>query len=124
VLIARAAARALAHRQHDAAHRGSGRDRANPVASVNQRTCRDRRRAGRMITWRRGAAHRARARRRRPRGGLHSVLLLRGGGEPADESGARSVRQDSRVQVLRDTRERGWIEGARGYSSAQDNVPA
>ena len=37
-----------------------------------------------------------------PRGvGVRPLLLLRGGGEHADQSGARSVREDSRVQVLR-----------------------
>ena len=34
--------------------------------------------------------------------------LLRGGGEPADQSGARPVRQDPRVQVLRRAGRRGW----------------
>ena len=32
---------------------------------------------------------------------VHPVRLCRGGGEPADQSGARPVRQDPRVQVLR-----------------------
>ena len=64
---------------------------------------------GGMITVasRRGQhlASRARRRRHAARRGVHPVLLLRGGGEPAHESGARSVRQDSGVQVLRGQRD-------------------
>ena len=38
---------------------------------------------------------------------LHAVLLRRGRGQPADQPGARSRRQDPRVQVLRRARDAG-----------------
>ncbi len=51
------------------------------------------------------AARQLERRRGRTRGasrlGLHGVLLPRGGGQPADPAGARPLREDSRVQVLR-----------------------
>ena len=53
------------------------------------------------VAPRQRVALRARRRRHAARRGVHSVLLLRGGGEPAHQPGARSVRQDPRVQVLR-----------------------
>ena len=55
------------------------------------------------VTTRRGTVDLALApgRRRPGRRGVHPVRLRRGGGQPADQSGARSVRQDSRIQVLR-----------------------
>src|SRR6185369_4420591 len=46
-------------------------------------------------------------RRNAARRGVHPVLLLRGGRESADESGARSIRQDPGVQVLRGERDAG-----------------
>ena len=100
-------ARALAHRQHDAPHRGARRDRARARSrrSIPPTSRRSASRPGGAITVasRRGeVALYARADDGTPRGTvLHSVLLLRSGGERAHQSGARSVRQDSRVQVLR-----------------------
>ena len=56
------------------------------------------------VAPRQGLALCARRRRHAARRRLHSVLLLRSGSQHADEPGARSVRQDSRIQVLRDPR--------------------
>ena len=55
------------------------------------------------VSTRRGVVEldRAPGRRGAGRRGVHPVRLCRGGGEPADQSGARSVREDSGVQVLR-----------------------
>ena len=55
------------------------------------------------VTTRRGTVElfRAPGRRRAGRRGVHPVRLCRGGGEPADQPQARSVRQNPRVQVLR-----------------------
>ena len=50
---------------------------------------------------RRGRGQGALRSRRAGKHGVHAVLLRGGGGEPADQSGARSVRQDSGIQVLR-----------------------
>ena len=50
---------------------------------------------------------RARRRWHAARRGVRAVLLLRGGGEHADQPGARSVREDSGVQVLRGESDRG-----------------
>ena len=81
-----------------------------PVASLNpRRPRRARRHAGRRdhrgVAPRQRVAVRARRRRHAARQRVHPVLLLRGRGEPADESGARPVRQDSRIQVLRGARD-------------------
>ena len=84
-----------------------------PVASMQLGRPRARsasRRAGSItVASRRGSVSLyARADDGTPRGsGVHPVLLLRGGGEPADESGARPVRQDPGVQVLRRAGRRG-----------------
>ncbi len=99
-------ARALAYRQHDAAHRSTRRDRAGAGGLVQSGGPRGAgRRAGRCadgcVAPRIGIALRARRQRHAARDGVHSVLLLRGRGESADESGARSVRQDSGIQILR-----------------------
>ena len=85
-----------------------------PVASLNSKD-RARRRARRhdhrrLASW----EHLAACSRRRwhaARRDLHSVLLLRGRGEPAYEPGARSFREDTGVQVLRRARERGRCGG-------------
>ena len=53
---------------------------------------------------RRGRGESALRPRRAGEHGVHAVLLRGSGGEPAHQSGARSVRQDSRVQVLRGAR--------------------
>ena len=113
VLITGPPARALAHRQHDAAQpRCSMRSsrsrwrRCNPLDLARARR-HARRRDHRRVAPRQRFAVRARRRRHAARQRVHSVLLLRGRGEPADESGARSVRQDSGVQVLRGARHRG-----------------
>ena len=53
---------------------------------------------------RRGRGQGALRPRRAGKHGVHAVLLRRGGGEPADQPGGSSVRQDPRVQVLRRAR--------------------
>ena len=55
----------------------------------------------------------AAGRRRAGRRGVHPVRLCRGGGEPAHQSEARSVRENSRIQVLRREGREGGA-GARG----------
>ena len=103
----RAPARALAHRRDDAARRrcsmrsSPSRRRSLHPLDLDAIGAQARRRDHRGIAARHHFALRARRRRHAARRGVHPVLLLRGGGEPADQSGARSVRQDSRVQVLR-----------------------
>ncbi len=62
---------------------------------------------------RRGRARRAPGRRGAGRRGVHPVRLCRGGRQPADQSGARSVRQDPRVQVSAPPRSRRSIRQAR-----------
>ncbi len=99
-------ARALAHRRHDAALEcarrvGAGAD--GGALARHDLTARHRARrygAGRHAAWR--------SRTRVPPGrrhsgwrGVHPLRLLRGGRQQADQSGARSLRQDSGVQVLR-----------------------
>ena len=59
----------------------------------------------RLVAARQRRAVRAGRRRHAARRGVHPVLLLRGGGESADQSGARPVRKNSRVQVLRSQRD-------------------
>ena len=113
----RAAARALAHGQHDAPHRGARRDRTGAGRFVPPRRSRGaRHRAGRRghggVAARHGVALRARGRRHAARRGVPAVLLLRGGREHADESGARPVREDPGVQVLRGARHCGRGRGA------------
>ena len=61
----------------------------------------------RAVTPRRGRAARPRRRRYARRRDLHSLCLPRGGGQPADQSGAGPDRQDSRVEVLRGARATG-----------------
>ena len=76
-----------------------------PVASVHpldlEQLGRD---AGRdahdRVAARQDLALRARRRWHAARRGVRPVLLLRGGGEHADQSRARSVREDSGIQVL------------------------
>jgi formate dehydrogenase major subunit len=60
-------------------------------------------RQGDVVTLRsrRGGALGPCRRRHGTRGSVRVLLLLRGGGEPAHESGARPVRQDPRAEVLR-----------------------
>ena len=60
-----------------------------------------RRHGARHHAPRRGRARGAPGRRGAGRRGVHPVRLRRGGGEPAHQSEARSVREDSGVQVLR-----------------------
>ena len=55
--------------------------------------------------------------RRHPRRrGVHPVRLLRGGGEYPDQSGARSVRQDPGIQILRRAR---WKPAGRRMEAAE-----
>ena len=102
----RPTARALAHRVDDASRRGArlhraGTGRLGPSAGSGK----PRRAAGRhpddRLAARQHLALCACGRWDAARGRVRAVLLLRGGGEPADQPGARSVRQDSGVQVLR-----------------------
>ena len=77
-----------------------------PVASVHPLDLeatehRARRNADHRIAARPDLALRARRRWNAARHGVRAVLLLRGRGEHADQPGARSVREDSGVQVLR-----------------------
>ncbi|SOY93850.1 hypothetical protein CBM2599_B140042 [Cupriavidus taiwanensis] len=102
----RTPARALAYRQHDAPRRRAGRDRARSGgAGASARPGCARGHAGRrghaVIAARRGHALCARRCRHAARRRVRAVLLLRGGDQQADQRGAGPVRQDSRVQVLR-----------------------
>ena len=103
----RAAARTLAHRRDDAPRhrarrartdRGCVRCRAAPSQKLGIRP-------GDMVrvTTRRGTVELVRppGRRHSRRRGVHPLRLRRGGGEPADQPEARSVRQDPGVQILR-----------------------
>ena len=99
-------ARTLAHRQHDAARDGAGRDRARSGgAGPSARPAGDgraaRRRGDDRVASRPRLALCAGRRQLAARRGVRAVLLLRGGGQQADQRGARSVCQDPRVQVLR-----------------------
>ena len=58
---------------------------------------------------RRGRGQGALRPRRAGKHGVHAVLLRGGGGEPVDQPGARPVRQDPRIQVLRRARAEGGI---------------
>jgi hypothetical protein len=79
----------------------AGADRIAP----SRRPARARREARRgghgRVAPRQDLALRARRRRHASRRGVHSVRVLRGGGEHAHQPGARPVRQDPGVQVLR-----------------------
>ena len=55
---------------------------------------------------------------------LLAVLLRRRGGEHADQPGARPLRQDSRVQVLRRPRREGGDGGGVGRPAKMDSNPA
>ena len=57
------------------------------------------------IAPRRGVAVGARRRRHAARRGVRRLRLLRGGDQQADQRGARPLRQDPRVQVLRGARQ-------------------
>ena len=59
------------------------------------------RRDHRGLAARRDRARRARRRRHAARQRLHPLRLLRGGGQPAHQPGARPLRQDRGAQVLR-----------------------
>ena len=69
--------------------------------------------AGVLDPARRGGIGGAPGRRYSRRRGVHSVCLCRSGGESAHQSGARSVRQDSGIQILRRAR-RGGRSGDQG----------
>ena len=104
--VDRPRARALAHRRDDAALGRARRARARgdgPPVAARPRAAghRARRHDPRLDPSRRDRAHGADRFGRAARHGLHPVLLRRGGGQPADQPGARPVRQDPRVQVLR-----------------------
>ena len=77
------------------------RDRAALARHHRQARHQARRSGARHHAPRHGRAVRAPGRRDAGRRGVHPVRLCRGGGEPADQPEARSVRQDPRVQVLR-----------------------
>ena len=104
--VHRPRARALAHRLDDAALQRARPDRARghrgmaPARSAAPGH-RGRRHDARRDAARRGRDQGARRSRRAREHGVHAVLLRGGGGQPADQSGARSVRQDPRIQVLR-----------------------
>ena len=98
--------RALAHRRHDAARLGARRAGAvrGRVGVARHAAC-TRPQAGRQVA-RHHAPRRSRTRlapgRRHPRRrGVHPVRLRRGGGQYIDQPGARSLRQDPGIQVLR-----------------------
>ena len=99
-------ARALAHRRDDAPRLDARCVGAGPGRGALARHHRQaRHQAGRygagLDAPRRDRAQRAPGRRGARRRGVHPVRLRRGGGEPAHQSRARSVRENSRVQVLR-----------------------
>src|SRR3989441_1119281 len=102
----RQAAGALAHRRDDAPRLGprSHRARARRVVpssrprSIRGEGGRDR---DRGIAPRKNFAVRPRRRRHTGGRGVHTVLLLRGGGEHAHQPGARPGRENPGVQVLR-----------------------
>ena len=105
-------ARALAHRQHDAARDHARRHRARSGGAGAP----PRPRSARSTAWpgdhppiapRRSRALRARRRQLAARRGLRALLLLRGGHQQAHQPGAGPVRQDPRIQVLRRARDRG-----------------
>ena len=104
--VDRPRARALAHRLDDPPRPGARPDRAGGgrlhVAEGHaQEEARARRFHPARDPPRRGRGQGPRRPRRAGEHGVHAVLLRGGGGQPADQSGARSVRQDPGVQVLR-----------------------
>ena len=118
-------ARALAHGLDDAPGRRARRDRARRHRRDEPARHAEARPPSGRPDHRGDAARRARgdlARRPRSRGGLgvHAVLLRREPREPADESEARSVRQDSGVQVLRCARRASAADGPRGGDGTAD----
>ena len=70
------------------------------------------------VAPRRGGAVRARRRELAARRRVRSVLLLRGGDQPADQRRARPVREDPRVQVLRGAPRRSAARSRRRRASA------
>ncbi len=99
-------ARALAHRCHDAPCRDArcARARRGRVGFArHHRAARDRARRHDpgLHPPRRDRARLAPGRCDPGRRRVHSIRLCGGGGQPAHQSGARSVRQDPRVQILR-----------------------
>ena len=68
---------------------------------------------------RRGRGQGALRPRRAGEHGVHAVLLRGGGGQPVDQPGARSVRQDPRIQVLRRARGEGGAAVGGGVSERQ-----
>ncbi len=78
------------------------------------------------VTTRRGMVELVLApgRRHAGRRRVHPLRLCRSGGEPADQSEARPVRQNSGVQVLRRARWRRWSRSARRRSRAPSPHPA
>jgi formate dehydrogenase major subunit len=99
-------ARALAHRRNDAPRLDARCARAwtgrGPVARHHrQARHRARRHGAGRDPARRGRALGASGRIGARRGRVHPVRLCGGGGEPAHQPGARSVRENPRVQVLR-----------------------
>ncbi len=75
------------------------------------------------VSTRRGVDRAQGAGRQRRAAGndLHSVLLCRSRGQSADQSGARSVRQDPGVQILRGAG-RGRHDGSRGSGGIADGA--
>ena len=73
-----------------------------------------RRHAARHHAPRRGRTGLAPGRRHPRRRGVHPVRLRRGGGQYPDQPGARSVRQDSGIQILRGQGGEGGAEAAGG----------
>ena len=71
---------------------------------------------------RRGRGQGALRPRRAGEHGVHAVLLRGGGGQPADQSGARSVRQDSRIQVLRGARREGRDPQRGGVTATANGI--
>ena len=112
-------ARALAHRRHDAARQRRS-TRSSPARSPRSRAARIARlgiEPGDMmrVSTRRGVIElAARQDDAIPDGVVFIPFAYRGGGrQPAHQSGARSVRQDPRVQVLRRQGREGGGGGAR-----------
>ena len=106
ILTTGRAARTLAYRRHDAPrHRARCARAVRGRCGVARHHRKARHQAGRHDPRhdppRHGRAALAPGRRHSRRRGVHPVRLCRGGGEPADQSEARSVRQDPRIQILR-----------------------
>ena len=106
VLVHRPRARTLAHRLDDAALKRARPDRAGGGGvHVAKGHAADERAPGRFRpagnAARRGRDQGASRSRCAGEHGFHAILLRGGSRKPADQSGARSVRENSRVQVLR-----------------------